>query len=173
MLSWIIERDVLMWDRDDKSILSRQSYQFMEDCDCLGEIEMIVLDTEILTSDIVGMDFDDFDCPGFGDMVRDVFGGLERMNMLRYKNRKTGAMTNVRRVYWIESADCDTEEVLKGQPFVYLFNHQNQKEAENVMNWVNQCDLTDKKAIRQFAVKHFTLNRSILDYKTALGTLDV
>src|SRR5690606_18726045 len=85
---------------------------FMEDCDCLGEIEMIVLDTEILTSDIVGMDFDDFDCPGFGDMVRDVFGGLERMNMLRYKNRKTGAMTNVRRVYWIESADCDTEEVL-------------------------------------------------------------
>ena len=67
----------------------------------------------------------------------------------------------------------DTEEVLKGQPFVYLFNHQNQKEAENVMNWVNQCDLTDKKAIRQFAVQYFTLNRSILDYKTALGTLDV
>jgi glycosyltransferase involved in cell wall biosynthesis len=65
----------------------------------------------------------------------------------------------------------DTEEILFDRPFVHLFDHQKQGEVEQVILWVENQDFSKKEAIREFAIQHFTLERSIEDYKKALNYL--
>lgn len=65
----------------------------------------------------------------------------------------------------------DSEKELKGQSFVHLFNHEDNSEVKNTINWVNQQSFSDKEIIRQFAKRQFTLKRSIEDYQKALEAL--
>ena len=65
----------------------------------------------------------------------------------------------------------DSEELLEGLPFVYLFDHDKIQEEENAAAWIMDRTDVDKEAIRQFAKQHFTLSRSIQDYQRALSQL--
>ncbi|MEX2591327.1 MAG: glycosyltransferase [Anditalea sp.] len=65
----------------------------------------------------------------------------------------------------------DTEDLLGNKPFVHLFDHQKKGEVDKVLAWMEQQVFFDRLIIRQFAIKHFTLARSVSDYKNALESL--
>lgn len=63
----------------------------------------------------------------------------------------------------------DSEELLDGPSFVYLFDHDKIQEVENTAAWIMTRSDLDNGDIRQFATQHFTLSRSIEDYRQALA----
>ena len=65
----------------------------------------------------------------------------------------------------------DSEELLDGLPFVYHFDHDKTGEIENAAAWIIGQKEVDKDSIRQFALRHFTLDKSIGDYRKALDGL--
>jgi glycosyltransferase involved in cell wall biosynthesis len=65
----------------------------------------------------------------------------------------------------------DTEELLGNKTFVHLFDHKRKGEMQIVMNWLKCQDFLDKQSIRGFALQHFSLEKSIGDYKTALDSM--
>lgn len=65
----------------------------------------------------------------------------------------------------------DTEEIVQGQKFVYLFDHHKKEEINNVIDWIKQPDICDKNNIRNFALQYFTLTKSVAGYQKALTAL--
>lgn len=65
----------------------------------------------------------------------------------------------------------DSENLLKGQSFIHLFDPQKREEVKNIIDWVEHQRLQEKEEIRNFALQHFTLSRSVKDYQIALDSL--
>jgi len=63
----------------------------------------------------------------------------------------------------------DSEELLEGLPFVCLFDHDHEGEEESAAAWITDHHDVGRDSIRQFAQQHFTLNKSIGDYRQALA----
>ena len=65
----------------------------------------------------------------------------------------------------------DSEELLGGLPYIYHFDHGKAGEIASAAAWVREQKDLDKQSIRQFALRHFTLGKSIKDYRQALDGL--
>lgn len=65
----------------------------------------------------------------------------------------------------------DSEALLAGLPFVYHFDHDRVRETKGAAAWVKEQKAVDKESIRQFALRHFTLDKSIMEYRQALAGL--
>ena len=113
MIEWYIDRRVILHELEGAAYLARQSYQLFVDGDFYGELEMFVLETDVLTEVVMGLDFEAYGCKGFGGMMKDVFEGMKWMNMIRYQSGRTGKLKNVQRIYWVESMDFITVDILE------------------------------------------------------------
>lgn len=65
----------------------------------------------------------------------------------------------------------DTESMLRDAEFVHLFDHHNDRALDMAKQWMRNFSSSHKVAIRRFALKHFSLERSVEDYKNALDCL--
>lgn len=65
----------------------------------------------------------------------------------------------------------DAEGLLQGKTFVHLFDHQQPDNIKIAAAWAMSRGAIDKTSIRQFALQHFSLNKSKEDYQTALKGL--
>lgn len=65
----------------------------------------------------------------------------------------------------------DNEDLLDPLSFVYHFDHGQVGEIANAAAWVREQKDVNKENIRLFALQHFTLGKSIMDYRQALDGL--
>lgn len=67
----------------------------------------------------------------------------------------------------------DTESMLLGQPFVYLYEHNDQQRREKALAWANELSGIDPDGIRNFGLQHFSLEKSLEEYLKALEGLGI
>ena len=103
MTGWNVRSKVVLREEFGSKCIEFVSFQFKESDYVLAEIELYVLNSDALISEICEEHFIEMGCEGLGKMLKDVFGGCMRMDMLNYLSRKTGKMKSVKRIYRIEN----------------------------------------------------------------------
>ncbi|UCS92001.1 hypothetical protein KZP23_14875 [Echinicola marina] len=63
----------------------------------------------------------------------------------------------------------DTEILLQGLPFVHLYYHREKDRKERAVEWVKDLSTVDRQEIRDFALAHFSLNKSIAEYSKVIN----
>ncbi len=65
----------------------------------------------------------------------------------------------------------DTDEIFKNAPGCYVFDHDNENNIDEVVEWIKQMPFIDREAIRNFALTRFSLQKSIADYMYVIDSL--
>ncbi|WP_215226800.1 glycosyltransferase family protein [Echinicola shivajiensis] len=63
----------------------------------------------------------------------------------------------------------DTEFLFQSMPFIHLYYHADKERQEKAVEWFDQLPPVNRQEIRDFALEHFSLEKSIGSYKKALS----
>lgn len=121
MFDWKVERRVVLFEESGEWELKRQVFRGFEMGVLVAEIDVLVFEPVLLGVGLTERELGMAGCGGLGRMLRELFGDVDRLEMLGFLSRQIGKFKAVDRIYWVERVFIGdvsrTEECVKG--FVY------------------------------------------------------